>query len=174
MFFELRWFVVLAVNAFVMLALTVLNDSLAGYALYACVVGPMLVVPVFYLGVRGSIGCAVFTALMWESSHAVPLGYTMMPFLMLNAILLLTRGRFVREHLLQIMVLSLVLNGLWVAYMGITLADSDSGLAYVWRVVTDWVYSQTVCLFVTWWLNALVRALLLKFRLGLSPREYLS
>lgn len=163
---SLRWVVMAAVNVLAIFLLQQFNELVAPLSLYLVLVGPLLVVPVFYLNFRGSVACALVTGLCWGAGDPVGVGFAVPGFLVFNLLLYWQVGRFRRERLMDRFVFAAMANGLWIVALAMRYAWWDG--TYWGRVFIDGVVSEIVVLAVMAWLHALQRSVLQLSRLGLS------
>lgn len=171
MLFDGRWLVMTLVNLLAVHAFGMANDALTPHSVYLVLEGALLVLPAFYLGIWGSAGCAIITALFWEAGHpAAGTGSAVSVFLLFNLMIWLNRNRFQREHPLQLVAVTLMVNGIWILYLA--MAYAAPGATYWGRVFLDGLLSQFVVVGVVYWLHLVQRSMLRLFRMSLHTEGY--
>lgn len=169
MYFDLRFLLMAGVNALMLYAYQLLNDALAPWSVYLCLIGPLIVVPVFYLGFRGAILCALITGLLLTAAYPISLQWTLPVVLILNLLVFLNRHRYQRESVWQIVVLSLVINTLWLFWL--VVSQAHAGMAWG-RMLLDLALSEIAVVGVALWVHTLQRTVLSVFRMSMDANDY--
>ncbi len=159
MIFDFRWIAVFLVNCFAVFCFQMLNDTLAPHSVYLILLGPLLVIPAFYLGAYGTIINTTLTALLWIAAYPVNAN-VFLPFcLIVNTFVFLNRSRLVRNLNTQIITIAFAVNLIWITWMALTAPDNKSP-AWWGRIVMDGIFSQIAVIIACIWLHSFLQACL--------------
>ncbi|MFP4165947.1 MAG: hypothetical protein ACLFUF_02140 [Opitutales bacterium] len=167
-----RVILLFAANALLLHLTLMVNSALAPWSLYLVLLGPLPVLPAFYLRHGSFFLCTFLTGLWTDAILPVPFGCFTISFLTIGTLLFQWRIRFHPEHNLHPAVLAHMVNFLCILILFVLAGSGRFGTAAYWlQTGATLLVSHLVLLVIAPWFFNFERSLFLVFRTKTAPRD---